>query len=204
MKKIVTVLFIFIAVSAFPQKIDDVFKTMPNAILPGLSVSNRTMLLLDTGKTVIPYSLGKMEKLAYSSDFLKIKTSEIGTTQLKLLPLIDDTYIICVIKTVCGKACDNNIRFYSTDWKELEAKTFLSHIPVASFFDSSKKNSENYKFALSLLDIYPISAEFENGSNALTLRLDLEGYLSDEQLAKIKPFIKSETITLNWNNMFFR
>ena len=204
MKKIVTVLFIFIVTSAFPQKIDDVFKTMPNSILPGLSDGNRTMLLVDTGKTVIPYSLGEIEKLAYAPDFLKIKTSGIGSTQLKLLPLINDTQIICVIRTVCGKACDSNIRFYSTDWKELEAKTLLSHISAASFFDSSKKDSENYKFALSLPDIYPVSAEFENGSNALTLKLDLEGYLSDEQLAEVKPFIKSETITLNWNNISFR
>lgn len=204
MKKIVTVLFIFIATSAFPQKIDDVFKTMPNSILPGLSDGNRTMLLVDTGKTVIPYSLGEIEKLAYAPDFLKIKTSGIGSTQLKLLPLINDTQIICVIRTVCGKACDSNIRFYSTDWKELEAKTLLSHISAASFFDSSKKDSENYKFALSLPDIYPVSAEFENGSDSLTLKLDLENYLSDEQLAEIRPFIKNETITLNWNNISFK
>ncbi len=204
MKKIATLLFIFIATSAFPQKIDDVFKTMPNSILPGLSEGTRTMLLVDTGKTVIPYSLGEIRKLAHSPDFLKIRTSGIGTTQLKLLPLINGTYIVCVIKTVCGKACDSNIRFYSTGWKELEAKTLLSHISAASFFDSSKKDSENYKFALSLPDIYPVSAEFENGSNALTLKLDLEGYLSDEQLAEVKPFIKSETITLNWNNISFR
>lgn len=204
MKKIVTVLFIFIAASAFPQKIDDVFKTMPNSILPGLSDGNRTMLLVDTGKTVIPYSLGEIEKLAYAPDFLKIKTSGIGSTQLKLLPLINDTQIICVIRTVCGKACDSNIRFYSTDWKELEAKTLLSHISAASFFDSSKKDSNNYKFALSLPDIYPVSAEFENGSDSLTLKLDLENYLSDEQLAEIRPFIKNETITLNWNNISFK
>ena len=100
MKKIIIAFFIFISTSVFSQKIDDVFKTMPNSVLPGLSESNRTMFLVDTGKTVIPYSLGKIEKLAYTPDFLKIKTSDIGTTQIKLLPLINDTKIICVIKTV--------------------------------------------------------------------------------------------------------
>ncbi|OPZ28686.1 MAG: hypothetical protein BWZ00_01245 [Bacteroidetes bacterium ADurb.BinA174] len=204
MKKIFIAFFIFISTLAFSQKIDDVFKTMPNNIVPGLSDGNRTMLLVDTGKTIIPYPLGEIEKLAYSPDFLKIKTSEIGTTQIKLLPLINDTQIICVVKTVCGNACDSHIKFYSTDWKELDANLLLPDISAESFLDSSKKDTDNYKFAVSLPDIYPISAEFENGSNTLKLKLDLTKYLSNEQLAEIKPFIKSETITLTWNNTSFR
>lgn len=202
--KILLGLLIFISTSAFSQKIDDVFKTMPNSILPGLSEGNRTMFLVDTGKTVIPYPLGEIEKLAYSPNFLKMKTSEIGTTQIKLLPLINDTQIICVIKTVCGNACDSNIKFYSTDWKELDANTLLPRISAESFLDESKKDTDNYKFAVSLPDIYPISAEFENGSNTLILKLDFKKYLSNEQLAEIKPFIKSETLTLNWNNTSFK
>jgi len=204
MKKIFIAFFIFISTLAFSQKIDDVFKTMPNNIVPGLSDGNRTMLLVDTGKTIIPYPLGEIEKLAYSPDFLKIKTSEIGTTQIKLLPLINDTQIMCVVKTVCGNACDSHIKFYSTDWKELDANLLLPDISAESFLDSSKKDTDNYKFAVSLPDIYPISAEFENGSNTLKLKLDLTKYLSNEQLAEIKPFIKSETITLTWNNTSFR
>ncbi|MDO5664545.1 MAG: DUF3256 family protein [Bacteroidia bacterium] len=204
MKKRLFILLILVSTSAFSQKIDDVFKTMPNSILPGLSEGNRTMLLVDTGKTVIPYTFGEIEKLTYSPDFLKIKTSEIGTTQIKLLPLINDTQIICVIKTVCRNACDSNIKFYSTDWKELNANTLLPHISAESFLDESKKGTDNYKFAVSLSDIYPISAEFENGTNTLTLKLDLKNYLSSEQLAKIKPFVKSETIILNWNNTSFK
>ena len=60
MKKIFIAFFIFISTLAFSQKIDDVFKTMPNNIVPGLSDGNRTMLLVDTGKTIIPYPLGEI------------------------------------------------------------------------------------------------------------------------------------------------
>lgn len=204
MKKIFFFLFLFVSASVFSQKIDDVFKTMPNNIFPGLSDGNRTMLLVDTGKTVITYPLGNIEKLAHSVDFLKIKTSDAGTTQIKLLPLINNTQIICLITTVCAKACDSNIRFYSTDWEELDANPLLPEISPETFFDESKNNSENYKFALSLPDIYPISAEFENGSNTLTLKLDVEKYLSNQQLAEIKPFMKSDTVKLTWNNTSFR
>ena len=53
MKKIVTVLFIFIATSAFPQKIDDVFKTMPNSSYRDYRTA-QDMLLVDTGKLSSP------------------------------------------------------------------------------------------------------------------------------------------------------
>ncbi|MDO5523012.1 MAG: DUF3256 family protein [Bacteroidia bacterium] len=204
MKKTLLLLLIFVSASAFSQKIDDVFKSMPNHIVPGLTDGNRTMFLVDTGQTAIPYPLGEIQKLAYSPDFLKIRTSEIGFTQIKLLPLVNNTQIICVIKTVCGNACDSHINFYSTEWVELNADTLLPYISAESFFDSSKKNSDNYKFAVSLPDIYPISAEFENGSNSLTFKLDLEKYLSAEQRAEIEPFIKTETITLNWDKTSFK
>lgn len=204
MKKIITALFILVSISAFSQKINEVFKTMPNHILLGLSEGNRTMMLVDTGKVIIPSEMGNFEKLKQTNDYLKIKTSEIGTTQIKLLPQTDTTQVICVIKTVCGSACDSHIRFYTSDWTELDSDKFMPKISIDKFFDSSKKDSENYKFAVSLPDIYPISAEFENGSNALTLKLDLQNHLSDEQINEIKPFIKSETITLNWDNTSFR
>ncbi|HHT30334.1 MULTISPECIES: DUF3256 family protein [Petrimonas] len=205
MKRSVTIIFIFIAIAAFPQKIDDIFKTMPNSLLPGLSEGNRTMLLVDTGRTVIPYSLGEIEKLLHLPDFLKIQTSEIGTTQLKLLPLINGTHIVCIIKTVCSrKVCDSSIRFYSTEWVELDADKLLPDISAESFFFSSKKDTENYKFALSLHNVCPVSANFENGSDTLTLKLNLEGYLSDEQRSAIRPIIESDTIRLIWNKTSFR
>ena len=203
MRKITLSLFILISLSVFSQKIDDVFKTMPHTILPGLSESSRTMLLVDTGKTTIPYALGEMEKLAYTADFLKIKTSDIGTVQIKLLPLINNTQIICVVRTVCANACDSNIKFYSTEWKELDTKLLLPKISAESFFDTAKKDTDNYKFAVSLPEIYPISAEFVNGANNLMLTLDVEKFLTPEQLAEMKPFIKTKVLTLNWNNTSF-
>lgn len=202
MKQTLLSLFFLISASLFPQKLSDVVGTMPNAIVPGLPENDRTMLLADTGRISIPFALGKIEREAFTSDFLRIKTSKVGTTQIKLLPLINGTKIICVIKTVCAAACDSNIKFYSSDWIELDSKTLIPHISIESFIEVTKKNSENNKFALSLLDICPVSAEFENGSSVLTMKLHVEKYLSGEQLTQIKPFLK--TVTLNWDNTSFK
>jgi hypothetical protein len=47
MKRSVTIIFIFIAIAAFPQKIDDIFKTMPNSPVPGNSYRNHTSMRVD-------------------------------------------------------------------------------------------------------------------------------------------------------------
>jgi len=103
-------------------------------ILPGFSEANRTMLLLDTALNVIPYPLGNIEKINYTDSYLQLKTSDIGTFQLKLLSLVNNTKIICTIKTVCGEACDSNIRFYSTGWEEIDEKTLLPSVSKEVFF----------------------------------------------------------------------
>lgn len=188
----------------YGQKMSNVFKIMPDDILPGFSEANKTMLLVDTGLKVIPYPLGKIEKIKYTDSYLHLKTSDIGTLQVKLLPLVNNTKIICVIKTVCGKACDSNIQFYSTNWEKIEENTLLPPLSAASFFDPLNKGSDDYNYALSLLDMEPISATFLNGSDDLTFTLNYASYVSKENIEKIKPFIKQDFITLQWTKTSFQ
>jgi|AGTN01.1.fsa_nt_gi Protein of unknown function (DUF3256). len=204
MKKILLLAFLLMSVVIYGQTINDVFKSIPSNLLPGVSEGNKTMLLVDTGKTTVPYALGEIKKIRQSSDYLQIRTSDIGTTQVKLLPVAHDSVIVCVIKTVCADACDSNISFYTTDWKKLENEGFLPEISVENFFDSSKKESESYKYAVSLPHIYPISAEFGDSGSDVTLTFNYKPHLSDAQIAQIKPFLKSDSVVLKWDNASFR
>lgn len=204
MKKLFIVSFLLITFAGYGQKINEVFKTMPEDILPGFSEADKTMLLVDTAINVIPYSLGNIERLKYTDSYLQIKTSGVGTLQIKLLPLVNNTKIICVIKTVCGKACDSDIRFYSTDWSPIESRDLMPAFSAESFFDPAKRGTAAYRNALALLDIEPISAAFINGADNLTLLLDYASYISAENVAKIRPFIKQESVTLRWNKTSFR
>ncbi len=197
-------IFSCVSVLGFGQRVADVFKTMPADILPGFSEADKTMLLVDTGLRIVPYPLGNIEKIKYSDSFLQLKTSDIGTFQLKLLPLVNNTKIICVIKTVCGKACDSDIRFYSTQWEKIDENTLLPTMSAASFFDKQNQGSKEYEYALSLLDVEPVSAVFCDDSDDLILTLNYKAYLSEENIAKIKPFIKQDFITLHWTKTSFR
>lgn len=204
MRNFIWLLFLSVSLLAEGQNMGDLFKSMPSELLPGLSEGNKTMLLVDSGQTTVPYALGEIKKLAQSSDYLKIKTSDAGTTQLKLLPVANDSSIVCIIKTVCAEACDSHISFYTTAWGKIENNTFLPEISSGIFFDSSKKEMENYKYTVSLHHIYPISAEFSENGSDLTLTFNYKSLLTQDQITEIKPFLKSDTITLKWEDAMFR
>lgn len=203
MKHYILLLFCGIAFMNFGQNIDEVFKTMPEEYLPSFSEANKTMLLVDTSLSVIPYPLGEIEKLAYSDTFLSIKTSEVGTMQIKLLPLVNKTQIVALIKTVCGTVCDSDIRFYSLDWEKIDKSSLLPQIPKQTFFDSTKKDTSEFKWALSLIDIYPLHFQFIEESDNLEVTFDFKEYLSPVDFQKVTPYIKNETINLLWNKSMF-
>ena len=193
-----------IALVSYSQKIDNVFKSMPDEFLPAFSEANKTMLLVDTSLSVIPYPLGEIEKLEYNDTFLSIKTSEVGTLQLKILPLVNNTQIIALIKTVCAKKmCDSNIRFFSEEWDEIDKGSILPKTPPHSFFDPAKLDDPEFKWAASHIDTYPLNYRFVDGSDKLEVKFDIKGYLSPKDFQKVAPYIKSEILSLSWNKSMF-
>ncbi|HBG40602.1 MAG TPA: hypothetical protein DDW85_04215 [Porphyromonadaceae bacterium] len=204
MRKIFILILLALSSIGYAQTIKDVFSTVPASILPGLAESTKTMLLVDTGKTTVPYALGEIEKIYASDDYLLLRTSKAGSTQIKLLDYDNDSTVVCVIKTVCAKMCDSYISFYDINWQELPSERFLPTLSGNFFFDSSKKTAENYKYAVSLPDISPIKAEFVNGADDLILVFDYKSYLSDSMAAEVEPFLKSDSIILKWDKSTFK
>lgn len=204
MRKSIFFFLLFFSTITHAQTVGDLFKSMPAELLPGVSEGNKTMLLVDSGRSSVPYPLGEIQKVIQSEDYLQIKTSDIGTTQLKLLPVSDDSLIVCLIKTVCGDVCDSRLSFYTTDWKKLNSEVFLPEVSAEIFFNSSLKKQENDKYAVSLPDIYPISAAFNEKGTDLTLVFHYKDRLTKEQIEELKPLLKSDTVVLTWNNASFR
>ncbi len=202
MRKIIVFMFLCFSMLTYSQSINEIFKSMPDELIPGLTAADRTMLLVDNKSNSIMYASGKIEKEEYSDTYLRLKTSDIGTLQLKLLPSNSHNKVICVIKTVCGKACDSQIEFYTQDWKHLSKSDFLPTIKKDLFLKDTIDAEEIYK--INLLDISPISAAFLKNSDNLTLVLDYISYLSPENSAKFKTILKQEAITLHWNNNRFQ
>lgn len=213
MKKYILTLILLVAFgtnkqTVYGQTINDIFKSMPAELLIGVSEGNRTMLIVDTANTTIPYIFGEIQKVNHSSSYLNIKTSEVGNTQIKLLPVAGDSSIVSVIKTVCGGAekdiCNSIISFYTTDWKELDSELLISALSPQLFMDSSKKDLDNYKYALSLPDIYPISAKYDESSTDLTLLFQYKDRVAKMHLKEFEAFLKSDSVTLKWDGYSFK
>lgn len=204
MKRYFTLLLLScITLLSYGQTMDEVFKTMPNDFLPAFSEADKTMLLVDSSLSVIPYALGEIERLAYSDTFLSIKTSEVGTMQIKILPLINNTQIIVLIKTVCSGVCDSDIRFFTSEWKEIDKRSLLPTITPQVFFDQKELNTPGFKWTVSQIDMFPLQFQFKNGSNNLQVKFDIANHLSALDFAKIEPYLVKETIDLLWNKSMF-
>ena len=205
------ILLLFLAIheqTVYSQTINDMFKSMPAELLPGVSEGNKTMLIVDTAQATVPYIFGEIQKVKHSSSYLKIKTSEVGNTQIKLLPVTEDSLIIAVIKTVCGgpntDVCNSIVSFYNNEWEEMDNQTFIHTISPEMFMDSSKKESDNYKYALSLTDIYPISATFDETSTDLTLTFNYKERLTDLQIKEFETYLIDDKLLLKWNGSNFK
>ena len=208
MRKHTLLLCLLISFVIHGQSIGDIFKSMPSELLPGVSEGNKTMLIVDSTQTTIPYIFGEIKKVKQSSNYLKITTSEVGNTQLKLLPIAPDSLIVAVIKTVCGgvdvDVCNSTMSFYTTDWAKLDSETLMPLISPELFMDSSKKELDNYKYALSLPDIYPISATFNEDGTDLTLTFHYKDRLTNMQLREFETYLESDSVILKWNGKTFQ
>ena len=204
MHHLILLFFLSLSTIVEAQQVGDLFKAMPPELLPGVSEGNKTMLLVDSGKTTVPYPLGEIVKEAYGNDYLRLQTSKIGTLQLKLLPVSEDSVVVCLIKTVCGNVCDSHISFYTSEWKKLDKEAFLPTISAEIFLNSSQKKSKNDKYAVSLPDIYPISATFNETETDLTLTFHYKERLAEEQIQQLEPLLKGDSLVLTWKNGSFR
>lgn len=204
MRKIFSVLFIFVTLFTNGQDITKIFESMPSDLLPGVTEGNKTMLLVDSGETTIPSPLGEIKKLDLGDTYLKIKTSDVGTLQLKLLPVSKDSLIICAIRTVCADACDSDIAFYTTQWQKIDDSKLLPDVSGKIFFDSSKKRMKNHKNSVSLQHVYPVSAELNKENTEMKLILNYQPFLTAEQIETIKPLMKSDTVILKWKKGAFK
>ncbi|MDD2799711.1 MAG: DUF3256 family protein [Bacteroidales bacterium] len=180
------------------QYISPFFTAMPGDMLPYLSENNRKDLidLYKSGKTPKVENLlkGTSQLKVLKEDFISIQLSESSSAELKLLPTSDSTKIITFIKTVCGKACDSKIEFFTTSWKSINSSDILPTISISDFI----KNPTNEDLVRAI-DIPFLVYSFEAESQQLTVSLDAKNWLNKEDFEKFSPDLRS-SLVLKWSN----
>lgn len=209
MKRSVLALLLIIGAtfSIKAQDISEVFLTMPETIIPGLEAEQKYQLISkDSDSVNVETSIYEdIVRTGFSDNFIALKTSNAGTTQIKLLPLINDSKIICVIKTVSAKMSDSDISFYTTKWMPIETASLLPRITLDWFIKVDvDRNSQEFKNAMASIDLQPFKIETFAENTTLSIETDLENYLSDDDYKRVKPFLIEEAKKLNWDKISYK
>lgn len=210
MNKLVTTLFLSFALTAtvFAQDINKVFKDMPRDIIYGLNPELNEMLLdspKDTTKFVATVVYESIKRKAFNSEFIALQTSKAGMTEIKLLPLINESKIICVVQTVSGVVTDSRISFYTDKWEPVDGSDLLPKRDVNWFLkEDVDKSSEKYAHAISSLIMNPMKYTLSPDEAILTVEFDPKGFLSNEDYKNLEPFLKQEPKVLKWDKVRFK
>lgn len=106
----------------------EVFKAMPDSLLPYLSQNNR-LDFIDFMESNMEAKVtnalnGKSEMTALSDRYLCLQLNEASRLQLRLLPVntpVDSmNYIVCMVRTYGVEAQSSVVSFYSCLWRQLE------------------------------------------------------------------------------------
>jgi hypothetical protein len=205
MKKLLfAIILLTVTTAVSGQDMKNIILSMPESIVYGLEASEKNLLaagLEDTAQlTVNRGRLGKITRLSVSPDFASFKTSDAGTVEIKLLPLINDSYIICVIRTVCGSACDSQLQFYTTKWIPINQGDLFPEKDKDWFIRSDiDKDSQEFINAYAALDMTPIKMELSPTDSSLMIYYDIKKYLNDEDYKKIEPFLIENPKIFYWD-----
>ena len=108
---------------------------------------------------------------------------------MKLLPTNDSTKVICVVATVCAPACDSHVKFYTTDWKELVASSYLPVLPVLDDFIAEAADTVDiyeYEDARRQADMLLMKADLSAKDATLAFTFTTTDYMGKEAAGKTK------------------
>jgi hypothetical protein len=210
MKRLVAAIFLLCSFlpASKGQDMKTLFTGIPDTFIPQLEAAWRKDLidLFESGKEARLQNTmnGYSKLLALSEDYLLLQATERTTIELKRLPLINDTYIICMATTVEGPAPDSRIRFYTTGWQPLESGNLFTPVPASWFIKEDVDTESNaFKEAMASLDMDLIRYNLSPGDQNLSATYTTPLYLSREERAKVAAFLKDTPKVYVWEKSFF-
>ena len=195
--------------SAFAQDMKSVFISMPDSIAPLLTKVNKEdcvdFLVYDMKAEVKNRFGGVTELKVLTDDYLFLQTTANSSMEMKLLPVNDSTKVVCMIKTVCSSACDSEVHFYSSDWKqELMTTDYLSKPEGDIFFLPVDSSDEEYALIRKEANVHLMKASLSKEDVSLTFIYTTPDYLNKENKEKLEPYLRKEPVVLKWQEGKFR
>ena len=199
----------FCVMSVVAQDMKTVFVAMPDSVTPLLTKVNREDCIdfLDSNmKAVVKNRFGNVAEMkVLTDDYVLMQTSEVGTLEMKLLPLADSTKVICMVKTVNVPVADSSVRFYTSDWsQQLDVKEFLQLPSMDAFFLPNDSLKDEAILTRKKADMHLMKAQLSKEDTSLTFTYTTPDYLNEEDREKLLPHLRKEPIELRWSEGKFR
>jgi hypothetical protein len=191
------------------QDMKTLFAGMPDAFIPQLETAWRKDLadLFSSGKEARLKNAmnGYSRLLRLTDDYLLLQVTDRSFVELKSLPLINNTYIICMVTTVEGPVADSRVAFYTTGWQPLEAGGLFEPVDPAWFIDeAAATDSDAFLDAVSRLDMDLIAYSLSPDAPTLTATYTTPAYLGEQERKALLPFLKDRPKVYTWNKSSFR
>jgi hypothetical protein len=160
MRNIFLSLLLALSISGMAENVQirDVFRQMPDSILPTLSVNNRLDMIdfMDSHMKAEVTNLleGKSEMTALGEDSITIRVSDALNISILLLnttELIDDSnQVVCLVQTygTDSLSLNSKIEFFTIQWKKLSDTPQLSETDKQRISSLDKKTILNYMDAI--------------------------------------------------------
>lgn len=189
--------------SLHAQDMKSLFIAMPDSVAPLLTKVNRedcVDFLASNMKAQVKNRFGKVSELKkLTDDYLFLQTTASSSMEMKLLPLNDSVRVLCVVRTVCGPACDSDVRFYDTQWKQLVKDDFI-RLPAAEAFylPVDTLADEAYAVTRAKADMELIKVTLSEDKPLLSFTYTTPDYLSKEEREKLAAYIRKEPVVYEW------
>ncbi|MDR2621856.1 MAG: DUF3256 family protein [Dysgonamonadaceae bacterium] len=209
MKKIISVLFLFVCLpSVLPaQSAEKLFISMPEFLSLTLTETNRLELVeLYKGGLLAAFE-NQMGDSCFlprmTDDYLQIREGE-SSLEIIILPMINDSKVVCLIHTVCAPLCDSYLEFYTVNWKKLNNSAFITPAGKMQFIKAGVNPGEQKtRNALIPLDISLMQFCYNPDSRELLQYYNTPQYLSVDDREKVAPYLKETPVVFKWNQIRF-
>ena len=186
------------------QKMEDVFVKMPDDMIVQLEEAWRKDLvgLFKSGKvaTLENTMQGKSTLLKLTNDYMLLQSTERSTVELKLLPLVNNTNIICMIVTVYAPIEDSRVSFYTTEWQDLSVEGMFTQVTEDWFRKDDVENSHPELPGLTPgLDMLLVKYSLCKENTNLTAEYMTPRYLDEESRNNVKSLLKTDPKIYKWN-----
>lgn len=210
MKRVLTIVWLaFCVFQLKAQNMAEVFVSMPDEYVPQLEDAWRKDLvdLYNSGENAqLKNNMNGTSRLVkLTKDYLLLESTERTTLELKLLPLVNNTFVICKIITVKAPVADSRIAFFSPDWKPLNASDLLEPVTAGWFIrEDANKESMAFQESTSRLDMDLFEYKLSPDDYTLTQIYTTPQYTDKETQKKLRPFLKDSPKVYTWTKSYFK